>query len=516
MQKQTQSQLAIIDLGSNSARLVIYEQDAQGLLYESENVKRVLRLSSHLVNGKLDDRGVQTTLDCMRHFKEICEGRGVTEVVGVATAAMRQARNGPALRDQIQQETGFDFRILTGPEEAHYGYLAVVNSMNIRDAFTVDIGGGSTEVTWVEERACVHKISFPFGAVTLTQLFFKSDLPSREELGQLELFLRQQFAGAPWLTMRKRPVPLIALGGAARNVGNMHQRKNNYSFPSLHHYILPRAEIVETYQTLAKTPLDKRKKIKGLSKDRADIIVAASAVFQVLMELTGSEEFVISTKGLREGLLFERILQEQNLEYLDDVSLYSAHQWMKRYRVDAPRAEHVSRLAISLFDQLNDQGLLLAGYEERRLLKISGLLQDIGLSINVYDAAKHTFYLITNVLLFGMTHRQRLITALLASYKNDKKLEKQFMQHTDMLPAAELSGIKRLALLGLLARTLDRPLTNQVRSISLEKRGNECMVICQVIEQHLVDQAQVTEILDAMSKSFRQTFRLELVEKGIT
>jgi exopolyphosphatase/guanosine-5'-triphosphate,3'-diphosphate pyrophosphatase len=291
----------------------------------------------------------------------------------------------------------------------------------------------------------------------------------------------------------------------------MHQKKTNYSFPSLHHYILPAPVIDETYQTLAKTPLDKRKKIKGLSKDRADIIVAAAAVFHVLLQLTGSTEFVISSKGLREGLLFERILDERNLDVLEDVGLYSADQWMKRYRVNAARAKHVSRLAVSLFDQLNDFGLLPAGAEERRLLKISGLLQDIGLSINVFDTAKHTFYLLTNVLLYGMTHRQRLIIAMLASYKNDKKLEKQFMQHVDMLPAAELSGIKRLALLGLLARTLDRPLTHQVRSIQVEKRGAEFALVCRVIESHLIDRGQVTEILEAMGKTFRQKFKLELV-----
>ncbi|MBL0387583.1 exopolyphosphatase [Tumebacillus sp. ITR2] len=507
------TQLAIIDLGSNSARLVLYEQDQQGMLFEADNVKQVLRLSSHITqDGVLDDEGVQLTLDCLRRFKDICDGRGVTEIVGVATAAMRQAKNGPELCEAIERETGISIRILSGPEEAHYGYLAVVNTMNLRDAFTVDIGGGSTEVTWVEDRVCVHKISFPFGAVSLTQRFLKGDLPTPEELKNLEQFLREQFASAPWLTKRLRPVPLIAMGGAARNVGNMHQKKRNYSFQSLHHYTLNSADIADSYQTLVKTPLDKRKKIKGLSKDRGDIIVAGVVVFSVLLQVTGSEHFVISTKGLRDGLMFERILQGQNDNVLEDVSLYSARQWMKRDRVNSVRAEQVSRLAVSMFDQLQDLGLLQADAGQRRLLQISGLLQDIGLSINTYDAAQHTFYLLTNVLLYGLTHHQRLVTGMLASYKTDKKLEKQFSQHKDMITPAELPAIKRLAQLGLLARFFNRPLAGQVRSVQLEKRGDQILLQCRVLPKHIIDRAQVNELLEAMSKSYGQKFAYELIE----
>lgn len=509
-----ETQLAIIDLGSNSARLVIYERDAQGLLFEADNVKQVLRLSAHLTpDGAIDDQGVQLTLDCLHHFKTICTCRGVTEVVGVATAAMRQASNGPALRERIKQETGFDMRILTGLEEAHYGYLAVVNTMNIRDGFTVDIGGGSTEVTWVENRACVHKVSFPFGAVSLTQRFFKSDLPTPHELQHLEQFLHEQFASVPWLTERPQPVQLIAMGGAARNVGNLHQRKHKYSFPSLHHYVVPRTDLAHLYQTLATTPLDKRKKFKGLSKDRADIIVAASAVFQVLLQRTGSAEFVISTKGLRDGLLFERtLLAEQGLDVLEDVSLYSARQWMRRYRVNVARAEQVARLAVSIFDQMNDAGLLSAKAEDRRLLQISGLLQDIGRSINVYESAQHTFYLLTNVLLFGLTHRQRLIIGLLAAYKNDKKMEKQFTDHMDLVTLTDLPSLKKLAVLGLLARTVDRPLGGQVRRVEVKKREHDCQLILHTTEDHLVDRAQVLEVLEMMNKIYGQKFTLKFQE----
>ncbi|KEO82405.1 exopolyphosphatase [Tumebacillus flagellatus] len=505
------TQLAIIDLGSNSARLVIYEQDEQGLLFETDNVKQVLRLSSHLTpDGQLDESGVHLTLNCLRHFKDICDARGVTEIVGVATAAMRQAENGAELRDRIERETGISVRILSGPEEAQYGYLAVVNTMNVRDAFTVDIGGGSTEVTWVEDRRCVHKISFPFGAVSLTQRFFKSDNPAQDELKKLEAFLREQFAGAPWLTKRPRPVPLIAMGGTARNIGNMDQKKRNYSFQSLHQYTMNPAAVAQSYQTLVKTPLDKRRKIKGLSKDRADLIVAGAAVFSVLLDVTGSAEFVISTKGLRDGLLFERMLQGVDDNVVPDVSLFSARQWMKRYRVNQTRAEHVSRLAVSLFDQLNDLGLLQADAGQRRLLQISGLLQDIGLSINTFDAAQHTFYLLTNVLLYGLTHRERLILGMLASYKNDKKIEKQLIQHSDMVMPMELPGIKRLAQLGMLARILNRPLAGQVRSIQVEKRPDGVRLLCRVLPQHILDRGLVDEMLEALSKTYGIKFGYEL------
>jgi exopolyphosphatase / guanosine-5'-triphosphate,3'-diphosphate pyrophosphatase len=502
--------IAMIDLGSNSARLVVYKQDPHGLMFEFDNIKQVLRLSAHLTEeGKIDETGLQKTLHCMEHFKRICEARHVTEIVGVATAAVRQAKNGPQLIAQIREQTGISIRILSGEEEAFYGYLAIVNSMKVRDAFTVDIGGGSTEVTFIKNRKCKKVVSFPFGAITLTRRFLKHDIPTPLELQTLEQFLLEEFAKEPFLS--KHPgVPLIALGGAARNVANVHQKKNNYPFSSLHQYAIEPADVTQLFLTFASTPIEKRKKIKGLSKDRGDIIVASSSVFHTLLSVIGGTEFMVSTKGLRDGILFERILQDQHTALLEDVALYSTRELMKRYQVNTVRAEHIAALSLSLFDQFQQANLLVATSDERKLLQIAALLHEIGHAINAFETSQHTFYMLTNVQLFGLSHHERLIIAMIASYKSEKKLQKQFAHYQDILSIEEFEHIKRLAMLLWTARSLGRIASQQVRELVLSKVGEGYRMTTHGLKEDLVEYTLLGEIQEQFTKTYHQPFVLEL------
>lgn len=504
-----EKRIAIIDLGSNSARLVIFNQSDRGLI-ENENLKQVLRLSSHLTpDGEISQAGISITIDCMHRFKQLCQAREVTEIIGVATAAVRQAKNGPELIQQIHDKTGISFRTLSGTEEATYGYLAVVNSTSIINAFTVDIGGGSTELTLVNNRLCKQTISFPFGAVTLTNQFFTGVEPTDAELQALHSFLLQQFSSVPWL--KNGRAPLVALGGAARTVGNIDQKKRKYPFQSLHHYTMDQSDIADIYVTVTKTPLEKRKKIKGMSKDRADIIIASLVVFLTLLEVIGTREFTVSTKGLRDGILFERILQDEDLTVLDDVALFDTEQLMKRYQVQLAHSEHVSRLALSLFDQFREHHLLHGDDNDRKLLQIAALLHDIGRSVNVYETHQHTFYLLTNVLLMGLTHRERLIVALLAAYKNDKKLDKQAEPYTMLLSPQELEHIKSLAPLLLIARALDRSMTQPVKKVVLHKTVDGCSLTCHGTKRDLVEYTFLREVIEQLNKTYQCNFYYQSV-----
>ncbi|KHE66730.1 exopolyphosphatase, partial [Halobacillus sp. BBL2006] len=202
---------AIIDVGSNTMRLVIYLREKGGRLREIENVKAVARLRNHLQEeGDLSDEGVRTLLTTLNSFKEVAESYTLEEMVCVATATIRQASNQEDIIKKVSEQTGFDMRILSEHEEAYYGYLAVVNSTPLTEGITVDIGGGSTEVTYFKDRKLVESHSFPFGALTLKQDFFKKDLPSEDEMSKLRHFLISQFSTLPWL--EKRNVPLIGIG----------------------------------------------------------------------------------------------------------------------------------------------------------------------------------------------------------------------------------------------------------------------------------------------------------------
>ncbi|WP_441316790.1 Ppx/GppA phosphatase family protein, partial [Halobacillus trueperi] len=221
------SYYAIIDVGSNTMRLVIYLREKGGRLREVENVKAVARLRNHLMDdGLLSTEGIQILLTTLKSFKQVAESYPLEVMVCVATATIRQAQNQAEIIHQVSEHTGFDMRILSDHEEAYYGYLAVVNSTPVTEGITVDIGGGSTEVTYFKDRELIESHSFPFGALTLKQDFFKKDLPTEEEMSDLRHYLIEQFQSLPWL--KKKNVPLIGIGGGARNLVQIDQNLKEY------------------------------------------------------------------------------------------------------------------------------------------------------------------------------------------------------------------------------------------------------------------------------------------------
>ncbi|GED68533.1 exopolyphosphatase [Brevibacillus reuszeri] len=493
--------IGVIDLGSNTARLVIYQQDEQGNLTEVDNIKRSLRLSNHLQNNRLDDDGMAITLTCLRQFKELLDARQVQQTIGVATAAVRQAENGVELLERIKAEAGITIQILTGEEEARYGYLAVMDSMNVDEGITIDIGGGSTEVTYFQNRKLKESHSFPFGIVTLTKRFLHSDIPTEAEFTQLRSFLADSFASKPWL--KNKQCPVIAIGGTARNLGKIHQRSVHYSMDSLHHYPISKENVTSILEHIRILSLEERRQVPGMSKDRADVVLSGIAAFESLLSYTGSDVLLISNKGLREGVLYESVWGAEPPATGSELHAKTAAQFMNRYHIDTIHAQHVKSLSLSLFDQLGAQRLHAFGQEERELLASASLLHDAGRSINVYESSEHTFYLLSQVLMAGFTHRERLLIAMLASYKSNKLLLGQISRHADIVSKQDKNLIEKLGTLLLVSRMLDRSMTQSIHAVQLIKTNGSYLLRCMGKRTDHLEYSLLDEPLIKFSKAWK-------------
>ena len=166
--------IAIIDIGSNSARLVIshiYKNGAYNMVY---NQKEALRLSQKLdKTGRLTEEAFASTLETMKSFAYMCRLYNADKTIAVATAAIRSAPNGPELTRLVEAETGITLHIITGNTEAYISYLGVINTLPVKDGIIFDLGGGSTELILFKNRQIVESVSLPFGAVNTTDMFNK-------------------------------------------------------------------------------------------------------------------------------------------------------------------------------------------------------------------------------------------------------------------------------------------------------------------------------------------------------
>lgn len=415
-------QIGIIDMGSNSVRFVIYEVDTYACFREIQNLKVTARLSTYIdEDGYMSEEGLEVILHTLEKFSSIAEGYELTTVRGVATAAVRNAANRDEIMQAIEDNSTFPFEILSEEQEAYYGYLAVTNSTDYQEGVTIDIGGGSTEITYFKDRELQHSFSFPFGALTLKKQFVSEDTPDDDEWEELCEFVKQSYRSLEWI--KDKQVPVIGIGGSARNLALIHQNEISYPLSGLHQYTMLEKDVKDTAEDLLSMSMKKREKLDGLSKDRADIILPAIAAMQMLLKEVDTDQFIISNRGLRDGLFFEEMLQSIEVTHFPNVKEESFYQLSNYYRLNAEHQKTISILSTYVADALRRHELIDIANGEAHLLRLGANVFYIGRTIHPESESQHTFYLLTNQSIDGLSHMQRLGIAFISSFKSKSQLK---------------------------------------------------------------------------------------------
>lgn len=446
--------IAIIDLGSNSARLIIveiYQNKAYNLVYHQ---KEAIRLSQNAdKDRKLQPDAMARAMTLLQNFSHVCKLHQASKILAVGTAALRNARNGSEFVKAVQQETGITIKIISGETEAKLGYIGAINTLNVTDGVLFDLGGGSIELTLIKNRKAEKFISLPFGAVTLTERFNLQNKVTETQLANLDKFISQQLTKIPWIKNLK--VPLIGIGGTARAIGKMEQKRNHYPLLKLHNYRTSSISFHLLWEDIRAMSFEQRRKIPGLSNDRADIILSGLAIVKHLFREIESNQLIVSSCGVREGLFLQYYLsQDGQTETSADPLMQSIHNTLLSYNANTQHAYHVAALAACLFDDFQETLRLTAA--DKTLLHVAAVLHDIGISINYYDHARHSTYLIENARLFGLSHREQIMAALIAGWHHSASAKNSYNKvYNEFLDAENWQTARKLALLLALAESLD-------------------------------------------------------------
>jgi len=303
--------LAIVDLGSNSARMAVSRLHPNGTAEEIKRVKEDTRLSEsmgseHVLQPAAIDRTIRALLD----FKKIYTRLPNTDVIGITTAAVRMAQNQKAFLSRVKKEVGLDLKVLSGDDEAYYDYLGVANSLVINDCLILDTGGASCELILVKGGREQQLISVPFGAVTLSVQFELDDLVPAANLFRAQMFLRDRLADIWWLTEAMH-FPIILLGGANRTLARVNRRRQQkLKVEDIHGYRLKTETVYQTFLDLLTRSKAGRQDISGMEYDRADIIVGGMLPLVTLLQMLDSDRVVFSESGVREGIISEHLNSE--------------------------------------------------------------------------------------------------------------------------------------------------------------------------------------------------------------
>jgi exopolyphosphatase / guanosine-5'-triphosphate,3'-diphosphate pyrophosphatase len=465
---QPNERLAVIDLGSNSFRLVVF-MAGEGWWKRTDEIHEPVRIGQGMSeDGRLGQEPMAralATLDVFAHFLRAA-GMGEEAVDAVATSAIRDAENGERFLERARERLGLPIRVLSREAEARYGYLAAVNSTTLSDGCVLDLGGGSMQLVRVAGRLARESGSWRLGTVVMSERFLPANGPAkRKQLQELRAHAAEHFAQAPWLSgLGGEGRRLVGIGGTVRNLAAAAQRAAGLPSNGVQGMVISAEALDELVERLAALPAGERASVPGIKPARADLILAGALVVQAAMRAGGFEGLETTEAGLREGVFFERLLGEPPL--FEDVRRASVLNMAAQYHVDVEHTQHVAMLALGMFDDLARLGLHDGDARERELLWAACMLHDIGMSIDYDDHHKHSRYLILNGGLAGFTPVETAIIAQSARY------------HRKGMPApgplAALFGpgdaerLDRLAALLRLAEDLERSRDQLVRRTIVE------------------------------------------------
>jgi exopolyphosphatase/guanosine-5'-triphosphate,3'-diphosphate pyrophosphatase len=479
---------AAIDIGSNSCRLKIAKVVAHQLRTVAED-REVTRLGASVFeSGMVSPEAMGATLQALKRFHRTAQAHGVDQVRVVGTAALRDARNGPAFQAWVKAETGWNLEIISGLEEGRLIHQGVMNSEQGASGrvVLVDLGGGSCEITLSEHKRIKETISLPLGAVRLTEQFLQADPAPADGLAQMRKLIERELRRAHRRIQPSNVSLVIATSGTAaalsdsiaagataaagKFAGKSAKKsaiKPTKTVTALAAPITPTREVHKLAARLAKMSLPQRSAVPGIGPRRAEIIVAGAQVFSELLESFGLAGFRYSRLGLSDGILAQ-MLAEQDARATAHRE-FEQQRWQsvlataQRYGVDPKQAEPVRTHALQLFGELKTLHQLPPEFES--WLAAAAILRDTGKFINHQGHHRHTQYIISSSEIYGYTPLQRTMVSAIARY-----LGKSRPQPGDRalrnIPAEQHKNVHRAVVLLRLAVALNQDRASDVLRVS--------------------------------------------------
>jgi exopolyphosphatase/guanosine-5'-triphosphate,3'-diphosphate pyrophosphatase len=456
------TRVAAIDIGSNAMRFLAAEFIAPAHYSVLEQTRTPVRLGHDVfLTGRLTDGAMNAAIDALSSYQQRMRTSDIDRYRAVATSAVRDSDNGEAFVERARTEAGIEIEMITGAEEVRLVHQAVRHRIELGEDrwILVDLGGGSVEVSLVDDRDVHWSVSHGMGSVRLLEeLQVAGDEPGRfrRRLEEYASTLRIPAVG------RSRRAGFIATGGNIEALAKLaaaptdDRGVSRFSVESLRTLI----------EQLARMSFHQRVTELGLREDRADVILPAATVYEQLCEQSGFDTIHVPYVGLKDGIIIDLVddyaRHEPHVERHEQIVMNGAIALGRRFRFDAAHGRHVARLALSIFDQIQDvHGL---SRDDRRVLIAGAALHDVGLFINYRKHHKHALYIISQSDLPGLTPDEILMAANVARYH--RKGEPAPHHEAYMaLSEGQRTLVRKLAAIVRIADALDREHLQTVREL---------------------------------------------------
>jgi len=381
-------------------------------------------------NGNLQDIPMQRAYESLKSFLNISHALKSRKIICVATSALRDAPNAKVFISKVQKDLGLNIKVIDGEKEAYYGGVAALNLIHDDTFVTVDIGGGSTEFSFVKNGKIEKSISLNIGTVRIKELYFNKDDIEGARKVILDNLKKIFDLGI------EIPSKVVGIGGSIRAISKIVMARNDYPLDILHGYTYEVKNEKNFFNKIIDANTNDELKSLGVKKDRFDTIKEGSFIFKTILDELNIKEVITSGVGVREGVYLTDLLRNSNHKFPENFNV-SVRSLLDRFQIDEKQSAYMGNNAGKIFDVLKPMHNL--DDKLRTLLVIASKLHSIGSTLNFYKSNDNAFDFILNGLNYDFLHTSRVVVAHTIKFsKKSLPSKSDISKYQDLLPSLEI------------------------------------------------------------------------------
>jgi exopolyphosphatase/guanosine-5'-triphosphate,3'-diphosphate pyrophosphatase len=441
--------VSVIDLGFNSIKLVNYDIKRNGTFkaYQQEGVKVKLGEGLNHRTGYLSGTPVQRTIDALKMFRDIIDFDSIEQVLPIATSVVREAGNKVDFLKQIYNQTGFQFKVLSGQEEGLYSYVGALRATCMPTTLFFDLGGGSLELLYTENYNIKKIKSYPLGALRMSNMFGeKNGTFSKRNYSKMEHYILDVLPDKKEFDM-SWDTTLVGVGGTLRAMARYDQELNGYGLDKIHQYEMDNLSVSSIAKNIYKMDADRLAENKTIGADRTRTITAGAAIIDLLMEKLDFEKIVVSAQGLREGVLYV-FIRDPTTYYNKKLSNGKA----KVFVTFACKPEMLPPYTLTLIKPLINAGIMR---EKEKMILAHAIREvaDLPLITNLHNL----FHIVIDEDNAFLSHSEQLILALsIIHARKEKTADWLFSRYKSILESKNKRSIEKISACLILSSILER------------------------------------------------------------
>ncbi len=502
------SLVGIVELNPYELKTAIADiNNTNGFTLLDQTVDFVEITSDLTTDGLIKQNKTMFIVDCLNSFKAVCKAKGVERIYAYATAEFKEAKNQRSFVEEIYNLSSIRFEFLTADSELTYTYSASLTTLDIPKGLFIYINNTNTNLIYYNRRTILKKVTLPVGATTLANEFAEGGYNPQTLAKKFSEKFKEILDAEDWLKDIDPEVQFVGAGQSFINLARLSKRLNKYPFASEHNFRIDKSNFAKTYEFIQTLDIDKTKKLKGISSDRADALLAGLAIINVFMNLKDDASIAVSNKTPLNGIALSLEQQTSYEKPLTDILGECLYKINTRHNNYNKNADNVVSLSLNIFKLLKILHRMPKTYI--KVMRIAAALLDSGKRINYNNYLKYSFDVIRDSEINGATHREQILAAFVVANVNpDNFSMTEWVKYSSMFDEEDLDNVRKLAVMVKLASLLDRFERKKVLDLTCDILGDS-VIFKTICEQGDNCDLEIREALKSRP-DFRRVFNKHL------